>query len=98
MATTVVHVRDMQPGDVYIGRPMPRRGLAGSRWANPYRVTADQPRERTIEAYREYVTTRRPDLIAALPTLAGKRLACWCKPLNACHGDVLVELLAEMER
>lgn len=29
--------------------------------------------------------------MAALPELKG-RLGCWCKP-EACHGDVLVELL-----
>ncbi len=37
---------------------------------------------------------RRPDLIAALTELAGKRLGCYCKPLP-CHGDVLLKLLAE---
>lgn len=74
--TTVIHVRDMQPGDIYIGRPMPRQRLAGSRWSNPYRVTRDQPRETAIRLYRLYVTDR-PDLMAALETLRGKRLACW---------------------
>ena len=29
-----------------------------------------------------------------LPELKGKSLGCWCKP-EACHGDVLVRLLAE---
>ena len=38
---------------------------------------------------------RRPDLLAALPELAGKRLGCYCKP-EACHGDVLVKLLREL--
>src|SRR5262245_34444772 len=34
---------------------------------------------------------RRAWILANLPTLAGKRLGCFCKPL-ACHGDVLAEL------
>jgi hypothetical protein len=34
----------------------------------------------------------KPDLLAAIPELTGKYLCCWCKP-EACHGDVLVELL-----
>jgi hypothetical protein len=33
----------------------------------------------------------KPELIAALPELSGKKLGCWCKP-NPCHGDVLVDL------
>jgi len=39
-------------------------------------------------------------LLAQLPELRGKALACWCRhdgeertPDNACHGDVLVDLL-----
>ena len=31
-----------------------------------------------------------------LSELKGKRLGCWCKPAP-CHGDVLVELIEEME-
>ena len=34
---------------------------------------------------------RRPDLLAQLPTLKGKRLACWCKP-KTCHREVLARL------
>jgi hypothetical protein len=33
----------------------------------------------------------RPDLLARVSELAGKRIGCWCKPA-ACHGDVLAEL------
>ena len=32
-----------------------------------------------------------------LPELEGKTLACWCKP-EACHGDVLLRLVAERQR
>ena len=32
-----------------------------------------------------------------LMRLSGKRLGCWCAP-DRCHGDVLVELIAEIER
>lgn len=34
----------------------------------------------------------REDLLAALETLRGKNLACWCPPSQACHADVLLEL------
>lgn len=31
-------------------------------------------------------------IIARLPELRGKNLACWCKPGEPCHADVLLEL------
>lgn len=31
-------------------------------------------------------------IIANLHTLRGKNLACWCKPGQPCHADVLLEL------
>lgn len=84
----VVHCK-REPFDVYIGRP--------SRWGNPfshkpgtlakYRVRS---REEAVEAYGEWII-RQPELMAALPDLAGKVLGCWCSP-KACHGDVLVRL------
>jgi Domain of unknown function (DUF4326) len=39
--------------------------------------------------YRDYLLGR-PDLLALLPGLRGKRLGCWCKPLP-CHADILAE-------
>jgi hypothetical protein len=44
-----------------------------------------------IEKYRVWIQTQ-PQLMAALGELRGKVLGCWCKPLAACHGDVLAEL------
>ena len=35
---------------------------------------------------------RRTALVAALPTLRGKNLACWCALDRPCHADVLLEL------
>lgn len=91
MKTTVVHCKK-KPYDIYIGRP--------SQFENPYshlsRTLAKfkvDTREEAIEKYREYILGR-PDLIALLPTLKGKRLGCWCRP-QRCHGDVLIELIDE---
>lgn len=80
MVTTVVH--RSQPHDIYIGRP--------SKWGNPFVIGRDGTRAEVIAKYREYVLAQ-PALLAALPELAGKRLACWCSP-KPCHGDVLAEL------
>ena len=76
--------------------PTPR-----SRWAtvaawHSFVIGRDGTREHVIEMYEIHLR-HSPDLIAALPELAGKRLGCHCKPLP-CHGDVLVKLLAEFFR
>jgi len=92
--TRVVH-RNKENYDVYIGRP--------SIWGNPYTHIKDRDtkaeflvrnREEAIDKYREWIKSQ-PHLLEKLETLKGKVLACWCKP-RACHGDVLVELLREM--
>jgi len=72
--------------DVLIARP--------SKWGNPFMVGRDGNREQVIRMYEIHIR-RRPDLIAALPELIGKRLGCYCKPL-LCHGDVLAKLLQEV--
>jgi hypothetical protein len=64
-----------------------------SKWGNPFEITDKCPRELALAKYEVHIR-RRPDLIAALPELAGKRLGCHCHPLP-CHGDVLVRLLHE---
>ena len=82
-----------------IVKPFPRgnRGvgcgarLAASGW--------DRDRAEVIACYQRRLETT-PRLLAKLPELRGKALACWC-PLdrearagaNACHADVLLELL-----
>lgn len=80
--TEVVNLR-REPYDVLIARP--------SKWGNPFQIGRDGSRERVLKMYEVHIR-RRPDLIAALPELVGKRLGCHCKPL-ACHGDILVKLL-----
>jgi len=79
-------------GVVYVGRAVNRGGwrLAASPLANPYRAGRDGSRADVIAAYREYLLAR-PDLLALLPQLRGRRLGCWCAPLP-CHADVIAEL------
>ncbi len=99
--TTVCHIREAH--DVYIGRPR-----AGQPWGfgNPFNLPQDGDRKTVIAKYETWLRTgescnnanatpeRRQWILDNLHTLAGKRLACFCKPL-ACHGDVLVALLNE---
>ncbi len=70
------------PHDVYIGRP--------SKWGNPFVVGRDGTRAQVIERYERWLV-EQPELVAALPELAGKTLGCWCAP-QGCHGDVLARL------
>jgi len=101
--TRVVHVNDHVRGAVYIGRAMPRQGLPASKWANPYKIGRDGTRGQVVLKYTEdlLIGERRP-LLAELPELRGKPLACWCRhdgeithpPTNGCHGDTLLYLLS----
>ena len=84
MPTTVVNIRNAAY-DTLVARP--------SKWGNPFVIGRDGTRDQVIRMYEIHVR-RSPDLIAALPELAGKRLGCYCKPLP-CHGEILVKLLGE---
>ena len=69
------------PGAVVVARP--------SKWGNPYPV-AVQGRAEAVRLYRDHLLAD-PDLIAAARAeLAGRDLACWCPPGEACHADVLL--------
>ena len=90
MSGRIVHCK-RERYDVYIGRP--------SKWGNPFPVPKGYDRvadpERILERYEAHVRAT-PELMAALPELAGKVLGCWCAP-QACHGDVLLRLVAQRE-
>ena len=82
-----------EPYDVYIGR--------GSKWGNPYSHQSNTKaeyvvatREEAIAKYKEYLLNK-PELLADIHELQGKTLGCFCKP-KACHGDVLVELVNQL--
>lgn len=45
-----------------------------------------------VRLFREHLDSR-PDLVErARVDLAGKDLACWCKPNETCHADVLLAI------
>ena len=85
MNTSVVN-RSRSEYDVYIGRP--------SDWGNPFEIGKDGTRAEVIAKYKAYILAK-PELLARLPELKGKRLGCWCYPKH-CHGDVLVELIDKL--
>lgn len=80
--TIVVNKHHQVPYDVYIGR--------GSIWGNPFVIGKDGDRDAVIGKYEQHLLSR-PDLMARLPELRGKTLACFCAP-KPCHGHVLARL------
>ena len=84
----VVHCQKA-PYDVYVGR-YPRDPTGVGRFGNPFEIGRDGTREEVVARYREWVQTQ-PDLMAALPSLRGRILGCWCLA-SPCHAEVLAEL------
>jgi hypothetical protein len=99
--TTVININTGKPFDLYIGRQRPSWMWGGdyhlprSPWHNLFKEGRDGTRDEVIQKYEHYLLEERPDLIARLPELKDKTLACWCKP-EACHGDVLARLAEEL--
>jgi hypothetical protein len=81
-------------GAVYIGHRVKRGGwnLPASKWANAFKIVRDGTRDEVIEKYERWLR-EQPDLMAALPELRGKDLACWCAS-KECRGDGLLRLLS----
>jgi len=70
-------------GAVRVSRP--------TRWGNPYPVKA-YGRTNALRLYRTRMDLN-PELVeAARRELAGKDLACWCKPGELCHADIWLEV------
>lgn len=68
-------------------------------WGNPFVLGRDGDRDEVIAKFQKWVTTS-DDLSAQwirdhVRGLHGKTLGCWCGPLNACHGDILLDLAAQ---
>ena len=86
-------------GTVVVTRPGP--------WGNPYYVRGYIPlgervdnecqvtsHEHAVELYIRLLR-RRPDLVERIRrSLAGRDVACWCRPDAVCHGDVLLRVAA----
>jgi hypothetical protein len=93
--TKVINIKSGEPYDVYIRRRV-KRGRYNpeeSPWHNPFKVSKDASYEEiargACEKFERYLREERPDLIAQLPDVRGKTLACWCK-----HTKTAEEFLA----
>ena len=94
---TVLNRHHGNPKGQYIGR--------GTPLGNPFKVEKGRTRRQAIEQFRKWALNaltdqRHPFTVAAkeLKTRhdAGEdiKLVCSCKP-DACHGDIIVELIEE---
>lgn len=83
----------MPPNTVKVDRTTP--------WGNPWTVPGDYATAAgAVQRFRASLVA--PDachpesymgkIKARLHELRGKNLACWCKPGEPCHADVLLEL------
>ena len=86
MTTTIINRRLKQPYDIYIGR--------GTPFGNPFEIGEEFGRVECILEYKKWFQKRLTDteFRDKVHQLKGKRLGCWCKPLD-CHGDIILEYL-----
>lgn len=56
--------------------------------------TKEEAQSRAVQVYRVWISNPSQEHLRskARLTLRGKNLACWCKPGEVCHADVLLEL------
>lgn len=102
------HDPALNPLVVYVSRRQwwgPGQLLDGHPLRNPHAV--DSPcrargchgvlhtREESVAAYCQRLLAH-PEMLAQVPALRGRVLACWCAPL-LCHGHVLAALAEEPE-
>ena len=79
----------MKPNSIYVGR--------GSIWGNPFEVGRDGTPAEVVAKYRIYLETKMrmdagTDWRERFARLCGRDLACWCKPGDPCHADILLEI------
>ena len=72
--------------------------------ADPDTIPANAAKWYAVESFRTWLTRpgvidtnddisiRRQWILEHIQELAGKDLACWCRPDEPCHADVLIEL------
>jgi hypothetical protein len=73
----------LPPNTVAVARP--------GKWGNPFKIGEPgiPDAAAAVAAFREFAGPRRDDIRREL---RGKNLACWCRPGEPCHGDVLLEI------
>ena len=65
-----------------------------TKWGNPYKVGRFGIRsaEESVTLFRHLCKAALKGSPELFSPLRGKNLACWCKPGDSCHADVLIEI------
>lgn len=78
-----------------------------TRWGNPFLVTPDRDNAEAVRLFSALIEAneswtvvlrgkaQQVTLAEAKQQLAGKNLACWCRPDLPCHVDRLLKLVNE---
>ena len=79
----------MPPNTISVTRP--------GKYGNPYVIgemfQGEQiTRKSCLDFFRKYAEIKLQVDPNWLEPLRGKDLACWCKPEDPCHGDIVLEL------
>ena len=61
-------------------------------WGNPFEMPMDGDRAEVVGKFSKFYLPHKPGLLAKMPALRGKVLACWCHP-EECHGDIIAEVV-----
>jgi hypothetical protein len=61
-------------------------------WGNPFELPVDGDRAEVVSKFSKFYLPHKPGLLAKMPALRGKVLACWCHP-EECHGDIIAEIV-----
>lgn len=70
-------------------------------WGNPFPVAFGRTQLEAANLFRSWLMfgfqtggspEKREAVLRELPSLRGKNLACWCRPGEPCHADVLLEM------
>ncbi len=89
-----------------VAKPVTRPGRWGNPFAiaamaEQYGLGRQQAQAKAIETYGLWVAGKLdlrlspgppPDRAAIIAELGGKNLACWCRPGEPCHADILIGL------
>lgn len=80
----------LPPNTVVVSRP--------SRYGNPHCIGwcpvcgVEHTREEAVREHAAEIMHNLWALESVLAPLRGKNLACWCKPGQACHADILLKV------
>lgn len=61
-------------------------------WGNPFTLTVGRGAPEAVELFERSIRSEPTLLAAARRELFGKNLACWCRPGELCHADVLLRV------